>query len=397
VNALASPPAVNPTTTQELAVPSATLPWSRRLARKIRRSWAQIVREEGSPGRLGMAVALGVFWGCVPAWGVQIFLTVASAKLLRLNRLVAFTTCFIGAPPVTPFLIFGSVELGHFLLHGSWVTLSVDAVREMSNSEIFARFALAYFVGGTVIGMVVAAIAGPLSARMIRISRERSAGTARLSQEELDALFDRLDSLRRRYRQYGAWKARLDPLYPLALPELQGRSEVLDLGAGMGLLAALLTARSPGTRVRSVEWDKDKADTARVLLTGTKAVSEEGDAFKVDLGTPDAICLFDILHYTPLEKQQDLLGRCCQALPEGGVLLIREFDPESEKNGWAQRIERWGVMGGWNMGGGVHPWPLSQMTRFLEERGFTVVKTSAGKGFYNTNAFLKAKRLDKAV
>jgi uncharacterized protein (DUF2062 family) len=391
VAALSAQPAL--TTTQEFAPATASLPWSRRLARKFRRTWLSVVREESSPARLGAAVALGVFWGCVPAWGVQLILTVATAKLLKLNRLVAFTAGHIGAPPMTPFLIFGSVELGHLLVHGSWVTLSVDAVREMSTSEIFARFAIAYFVGGTVIGIVVAAIAGPLVASLIRRSRERSTGEARLSLEEFDALSDRLDVLRGRYRQYAAWKVRLDPVYPMALTELQGKEQVLDLGAGMGLLAALITIRSPNTRVRSVEWDRLKSDLAKQLLAGTQAVAEEGDAFGVELGNPDAICLFDVLHYTPREKQEGLLDRCTKALKPGGVLLVRELDPEAKKRaGWAERIEKWAVEGGWNKGGGVHPWPISEMKQFLEARGFQVKVMPAGKGLFTANAMLVARR-----
>lgn len=386
------------TTTQEFAPPTASLPWSRRLARKFRRSWLQVVREQSSPARLGAAVALGVFWGCVPIWGIQMIVAVTSAQLLKLNRLVAFMGCQIGAPPITPFLIYASVEVGHYLVHGTWATLTVEAVEQMSKSEIIARFAIAYFVGGTVLGVVFAAIAGPVAASMIRRARERSAAEAKLSLEEVDALADRLDALPGRYRQYGAWKARLDPIYAMVLPHLERRREVLDLGAGMGILAALITVRSPETRVRAVEWDKRKAEVARQLLAGTQAVAEEGDAFQVELGQPDAICLFDVLHYTPLEQQQELLGRCAQALARGGVLLVRELDPEARKRrGWAERIERWAVKGGWNRGGGVHPWPPSELKRFLEERGFEVTVTPAGKGLFSANALLVAKRRTHAA
>jgi uncharacterized protein (DUF2062 family) len=216
------------TTTQEFAPASTSLPWSRRLARKVRRAWLELVREQSSPARLGAAVAMGVFWGCVPIWGIQMIVAVASAKLFKLNRLAAFGGCQIGAPPITPFLIWLSVELGHWLVHGSWAPLSVEAVRAMSRSEIISRFAVSYFVGGTVVGVFGAAIAGPIVARMIRRSRERSAGSARLTLEDLDALDDRLDALPSRYRQYGAWKVRLDPLYPMVLPELEKRGEVLE-------------------------------------------------------------------------------------------------------------------------------------------------------------------------
>lgn len=384
-------------TTQEFAPPSSTLPWTRRLARKVRRSWLSVVREQSSPARLGAAVALGVFWGCVPIWGIQMIVTVASAQLLKLNRLAAFGGCQIGAPPITPFLIWLSVEVGHWLVHGGWAPLSVEAVKAMSRDEIISRFAVSYFVGGTVVGIIGAAIAGPLAAWMIRVARERSSGNAKLTLEELDALNDRLDALPRRYHQYAAWKARLDPLYPTVLPYLVGRGEVVDLGAGIGMLAALLSGRSPATRIRSVEWDKEKAQMARILLAGTSAVPEEGDAFKVELGKPDAICLFDVLHYTPRPQQEELLHRCTQALADRGVLLLRELDPAPGKSGWAERIERWAVQRGWNKGAGVHVWPPVEIKAFLEARGFQVEVLPGGRGMFNANALIVAKRLDEAA
>lgn len=385
------------TTAPKLATPSIALPWSRRLARKVRRSWAQVVREQSSPARLGAAVALGVFWGCVPIWGIQMIVAVATAQLFRLNRLAAFAGCQIGAPPITPFLIYGSVEVGHRLVHGTWAPLSVEAVEAMSRSEIITRFAIAYFVGGTVLGVVFAALAGPLTAAMIRRARDRSVRAARLSLDEQDALVDRLDLLPTKYRHYGAWKARLDPVYAMALPHLEGRGEVLDLGAGMGLLAALLAQRSPRTFVRSVEWDREKALVAGKLLAGTPSAAEEGDAFGVELRRPDAICLFDVLHYTPREKQQALLGRCADAVGPGGVILVRELDPEAKKGPWAERIERLAVRRGWNKGGGVHPWPLSELGAFLEARGFTVTVEPAGRGLFSANALVVATRLDRGA
>jgi SAM-dependent methyltransferase len=323
--------------------------------------------------------------------------TVATARLLKLNRLAAFGGCQIGAPPITPFLIWLSVEVGHWLVHGGWAPLSVEAVKAMSRDEIISRFAVTYFVGGTVVGIVGAALAGPLAATMIRRARERSSGNARLTLEELDALDDRLDVLPRRYHQYAAWKARLDPLYPTVLPYLVNRREVLDLGAGIGMLAVLLTGRSPNTRVRSVEWDQEKAEQARKLLAGTSAVAEEGDAFKVELGRPDAICLFDVLHYTPRAQQEELLGRCAQAVADGGALLVRELDPTPGKSSWAERIERWAVQRGWNQGGGVHVWPPIEIKAFLEARGFQVELLPGGRGLFNANALVVAKRLDPAA
>jgi len=107
-----------------------------------------------------------------------------------------------------------------------------------------------------------------------------------LTSSDLGALSARLKRLPGWYRHYGWWKVRMDPVYPLALAHLAEAREIRDLGAGMGLMAALLCQRSPGVHITAIEWDARKADVARKFLEGLSGAEVvAGDARRADLGT----------------------------------------------------------------------------------------------------------------
>lgn len=212
-----------------------------------------------------------------------------------------------------------------------------------------------------------------------------------LGPAQLQPLWARLQRLAPRWRSYGRWKVRLDPVYPMALAQLADAQNVLDLGAGIGLMAALLAERRPGLRMRAVEWDRRKASVARVLLEDLPGVGvEEADARTVALGSPDAILLLDVLHYSEPALQRQWLSRCAAALAPGGVLLIRELD--SALSRLAERLDRWAVRWKLNRGAAVHAWPIVEMVAALRGLGFDVEATPAGRGIFRANAFVVARR-----
>jgi uncharacterized protein (DUF2062 family)/trans-aconitate methyltransferase len=348
--------------------------------------------EQATPARLGVAVGLGVVLGCSPLYGLQMVLSVVLAQLLRLNKLAVLAGVQISTPPITPLIVIGSIQLGHRILNGAWLDLTMKMVRETPGKELMTRFFLSFAAGGLVLGVALGAAFGGLTAWAVKRKREADLRQPPLTDGEIDALYDRLDQVPSKFRHYGAWKVRLDPVYPLALPLLAGKREVVDLGAGMGLLGALLHARSPATRIRCIEWDGPKADVARQLLEGVPELSVvQADGRTVELGAPDAICLFDVLHYSEPDQQRAWLSRCAKALAPGGVLLIRELDPERGSWALAEKIEQRAVKRGWNRGEGVHAWPLSQMAAALRDLGFEVEVRQAGRGLFSANALVIAR------
>lgn len=134
-----------------------------------------------------------------------------------------------------------------------------------------------------------------------------------------------------------------DPVYRsvLELGLLQGRSHILDLGCGQGLLAAWLRAArhvaetgqwpsrwAPAPRPRSTRGIELKVrDVARAVhALGTDCGISQGDIRCVSFGSPDAVVMLDVLHYMDAQAQEEVLRRVRAALPPGGLLLLRVGD-----------------------------------------------------------------------
>lgn len=362
------------------------LPW-KGLTRWVKRAWRQLKREQLSPGRFGVAIAVGLFFGLSPFLGFQMLAAQVLAVIFRLNKLAVAAAVTISAPPFLPFEVLASVQLGQRLLYGTWAPLTLDEVRAKDALELAKFWGSSYFVGALIIGVVVAIPAGFIAAS--RMKKANLHQRPELAIDALEALDDALPRLSRKHRLYVAWKVRLDPVYPMVLPALVGRREVLDLGAGFGVLAFFLKQASPDTRIRCVEWDEKKADGARRLL-GEKAEVVSADARSVELGSPDAIVLLDVLHYNPVEEQRGWVERCVKALAPGGVLVVRELD--LERGVTATRVEERAVRTGWNKGGGVFTHPIGELHAWLSSLGLEVTRTPVGRGLFRANSMLVATK-----
>ncbi len=124
---------------------------------------------------------------------------------------------------------------------------------------------------------------------------------------------------------YAASKLKRDPLVK-ALPELcPGDGDVLLVGCGLGIMTARLAIAQPRRRFRAMDLDQRKLEVAHAALRGSPNVSLIlGDVREVDLGSPGAALVVDVLHYWPEEAQRAILERVAAALPTGGRLIFRD-------------------------------------------------------------------------
>jgi len=351
------------------------------------------MQEHASPGRLGVAVAFGVMMGCSPFLGFQLLLGVGLATVFRLNRIAVILGAQVSVPPITAVVFLVNAQVGTMLLHGHWLSLSLDAFRGIPVAKVAADLFLELLIGGLLVGGILGAVLGSLTTYLVKKHRARRLLREYFTADQWAELQRRLGALPRAWRSYARWKLRLDPVYPLVLAELATETELLDLGAGIGLLTLLAAIKLPQIRVRAVEWDARKVKLARALLEGVAGVKvEEGDARQCALGHPQAVTLIDVLHYSSVAEQTPWLKRCAQALHPGGALIIRELDPGRARQSWSSRLEKIAVWGGWSKGDGVHPRPSAEIAQDLAALGMTVVRQPAGWGPFGANSLLIARK-----
>jgi cyclopropane fatty-acyl-phospholipid synthase-like methyltransferase len=187
-----------------------------------------------------------------------------------------------------------------------------------------------------------------------------------------------------------------DPAFRAILEHglLEGRTRLLDLGAGQGLLAAwLLAARSCHASERVGAWPRGwppppdlrcytgieinpqevrRARRAFALDTLTRIQIVHGDIRDSDYGSADAIVMLDVLHYSDYAAQERILQRVRAALVPGGLVLMRVGDAQAGlacafSQGWDRSVA-FVRRGHWLT---LHCRALADWQALLQQLGFT--------------------------
>ena len=115
------------------------------------------------------AVGLGLFFGIVPLYGLQMVIAAAAAHRLRLNKTITLLASNISIPPMIPFILFGSLLLGHWLFTGQ--------VIEMSPKQMTQANALKYFwqwlAGSMALAVLVSALGMLITYAVARVARKK--------------------------------------------------------------------------------------------------------------------------------------------------------------------------------------------------------------------------------
>ena len=87
------------------------------LREELKRAWRELRGADLSPARAAAAVALGLFIGSQPIFGLHTPLVLIICLLLQLDALLAWVASNISNPFFAPFLMTGEVLVGgpHFL------------------------------------------------------------------------------------------------------------------------------------------------------------------------------------------------------------------------------------------------------------------------------------------
>jgi tRNA (cmo5U34)-methyltransferase len=168
-----------------------------------------------------------------------------------------------------------------------------------------------------------------------------------------DAAAARYDALRRQLIPCfdGFYGAAVD-----LLPFSPGRApRILDLGAGTGLLSALVARRLPRARLTLLDFSEEMLARAGARFAGAPVPVElrVGDSTTEPLGGPwDAVVSALSIHHLPDRDKRRLYARAFDALEPGGILVnadnVRAEDPAvqaRDRAAWIDAIRASGLPG----------------------------------------------------
>ena len=128
----------------------------RRLARDVREQ--RLGAHEAATG-----VAVGVFIGNLPIYGLQTVASLYAARRLHLHPIPVVAGSHVSTPPLGPVLIGIAVGVGHWLLHGSWLKLPHWQATWREWGRAMSGVLIDWSLGSVLVGFVLALIAFVLS------------------------------------------------------------------------------------------------------------------------------------------------------------------------------------------------------------------------------------------
>ena len=138
--------------------------WS--LRKTVREFFAEHTEKSS---RLAAAVGLGLFFGILPIYGFQIMVGAAVAHQLRLNKATLLLASHISIPPVVPFILYGSMVLGHWIFTGQSLDISPHQITKGLTLEHFVE----WIVGSVALGVAVGLVGTILTYFVARVVRRK--------------------------------------------------------------------------------------------------------------------------------------------------------------------------------------------------------------------------------
>lgn len=115
-----------------------------------------ILESNDSNSRKSLSIALGVFIGISPFWGLQTIIVLFLAVLFNLNKVISFAFSNISFPPFIPFIIYGSLKIGgHFIQHTK--PLIFDSSMTFSDVQVNVG---QYLVGSFILATIMSILFG---------------------------------------------------------------------------------------------------------------------------------------------------------------------------------------------------------------------------------------------
>lgn len=132
-----------------------------------------------SPMRKSIGVAFGVFMGIIPIWGFQFVSALVLAHFMKLNKAIVGLAAQISVPPMIPFLLYGSLRTGQWLLGRDMSEtvetdqLTLETTKQLLHEYLFSGKVLQhlyeYLLGSMVFAVIMAIAFGLLTYVLLKI------------------------------------------------------------------------------------------------------------------------------------------------------------------------------------------------------------------------------------
>ncbi|PKP31549.1 MAG: DUF2062 domain-containing protein [Bacteroidetes bacterium HGW-Bacteroidetes-16] len=163
-----------------LVLITVTLVWPYKLLRYLANNKiSAIVKEQLSKHnesnlKVSIALGFGVFMGIIPIWGFQMLVAAFLAHLLRLNKILVLTASNISIPPLIPFIVYLSFELGKLLVNKP-VVFTTEMMYYLKDQVMKGHFystlnEFGYSIFQYVLGSVVLAIGMGLLVMLVSLA-----------------------------------------------------------------------------------------------------------------------------------------------------------------------------------------------------------------------------------
>lgn len=129
------------------------------LSRSLRFIYLKLLRLRGKPEVVAKGLAIGVFAGCFPFFGIQSLLGIALATIFRGSKVAAMAATWISNPlTYVPIFVF-NYNIGKVILGTQDATLPpLDIESFTAFKELGTIFATTLLTGSFVVGMILAVI-----------------------------------------------------------------------------------------------------------------------------------------------------------------------------------------------------------------------------------------------
>lgn len=132
----------------------------------------QFLKEDESSAKKAFSIGFGVFMGISPVWGFQMLIGLILAQFFKLNKAIFLVAANISVPPLVPFILFLSYELGGLFISNSKSDLFFS---QGITLETVKENALQYLIGAVALAVICGFVSGLISYFIIRLYRKNRA------------------------------------------------------------------------------------------------------------------------------------------------------------------------------------------------------------------------------